>query len=359
MQTNEFMETVISPVNFHQVYKSVLIKASDVVAIPPEVIKVGGSTIGTLGNFSASTGKGKSKKTFNVCAIVASALTGRQVLNYQASFPKGKRRVLYFDTEQSEFHCHKVLERINLLSGYQRNYDCDMIEFLNLREYGPINRRRFIELLLADRQDVGLVIIDGLRDLLFDINSSTEAAEVIGLLMRWSSQYKLHIHTVLHLNKGDDNVRGHIGTELNHKAETILQIVQNCNDSDISEVRASLIRDRLFPPFAFRINDEGLPELVETFDATPIKKPSFNYEYMSEETHRRALQVAFGENKEPILYTPLLERLEIGYASIGIERKRNVCINLLKFLLKNNIVRKEGKGYLLNEDFHYEHLIEE
>ena len=259
MKTTEFMETVISPENFHQIYNSVLIKASDVVAIPPEVITVSGSTIGTLGNFSASTGKGKSKKTFNVCAIVASALTGRKVLNYQAAFPNSKRRVLYFDTEQSEFHCHRVLERINLLSGFQRNEDCEMIEFLNLREYGPINRRRFIELLLAERSDVGLVIIDGLRDLLFDIKSSTEAAEVIGLLMRWSSQYNLHIHTVLHLNKGDDNVRGHIGTELNHKAETILQIVQNCNDSNVSEVHASLIRDRLFPPFAFKINEEGLP----------------------------------------------------------------------------------------------------
>ena len=171
MKTTEFMETVISPENFHQIYNSVLIKASDVVAIPPEVITVSGSTIGTLGNFSASTGKGKSKKTFNVCAIVASALTGRKVLNYQAAFPNSKRRVLYFDTEQSEFHCHRVLERINLLSGYQRNEDCEMIEFLNLREYGPINRRRFIELLLAERSDVGLVIIDGLRDLLFDITS--------------------------------------------------------------------------------------------------------------------------------------------------------------------------------------------
>ena len=358
MKTTEFMETVISPENFHQIYNSVRIKASDVVAIPPEVITVSGSTIGTLGNFSASTGKGKSKKTFNVCAIVASALTGRQVLNYRAAFPKGKRRVLYFDTEQSEFHCHRVLERINLLSGYQRNEDCDMIEFLNLREYGPIDRRRFIELLLAERSDVGLVIIDGLRDLLFDINSSTEAAEVIGLLMRWSSQYNLHIHTVLHLNKGDDNVRGHIGTELNHKAETILQIVQNCNDSNVSEVHASLIRDRLFPPFAFKINEEGLPVLVENFETTPLKKPTFNYEYMSEEVHRKALKVAFGENKEPILYTPLLARLEIGYKSIGIDRKRNVIIDLLKFLVKNDIVRKEGKGYLLNEDFHYEHLVE-
>ena len=218
MKTTEFMETVISPENFHQIYNSVLIKASDVVAIPPEVITVSGSTIGTLGNFSASTGKGKSKKTFNVCAIVASALTGRKVLNYQAAFPNSKRRV----------------------------------------------------------PDVGLVIIDGLRDLLFDINSSTEAAEVIGLLMRWSSQYNLHIHTVLHLNKGDDNVRGHIGTELNHKAETILQIVQNCNDSNVSEVHASLIRDRLFPPFAFKINEEGLPVLVENFETTPLKKPTFN-----------------------------------------------------------------------------------
>ena len=36
----------------------------------PEILKVQGSVIGTLGNFSASIGKAKSKKTFNVSAIV-------------------------------------------------------------------------------------------------------------------------------------------------------------------------------------------------------------------------------------------------------------------------------------------------
>ena len=40
----------------------------------PEILKVQGSVIGTLGNFSASIGKAKSKKTFNVSAIVAAAL---------------------------------------------------------------------------------------------------------------------------------------------------------------------------------------------------------------------------------------------------------------------------------------------
>jgi hypothetical protein len=349
------MDSRITLENFHSIWASILIRATDKYTMPPEVIKVNNSTISTLGNFSASTGKGKSKKTFNVCAIVASAITGKKVLNYEAHFPESKRKILYFDTEQSSYHCHKVLERINRLAGFPAEEDLSLIEFVKLREYNPIDRRQIIELALAERPDVGLVIIDGLRDLLFDINSSIEAAEVIGLLMRWTSQYNLHIHTVLHLNKADDNVRGHIGTELNHKAETILQISRNEEDGKISEVHASLIRDRDFPPFAFQINDEGLPELIEGFEFKPKsnRKAVFDYEIMAEELHRKALEVAFAEITVPILYTPLLGRLCVGYASIGFERSRNVLVNLLKFLVKNQIVVKEGKGYVFNRDFHY------
>ena len=353
------MDTSITTENFHQVWETILIRATDKYTMPPEVIQVNNSTISTLGNFSASTGKGKSKKTFNVCAIVASALTGKKVLNYEAHFPDGKNRVLYFDTEQSSYHCHKVLERINRLAGYPAEMDLSLIEFVMLREYNPIDRRQIIELALAERPEVGLVIIDGLRDLLFDINSSTEAAEVIGFLMRWSSHYNLHIHTVLHLNKADDNVRGHIGTELNHKAETILQITRNEADGKVSEVHASLIRDRDFPPFAFQINEEGLPEIVEGFDSNPRNKRAvFDYEIMAEELHRRALEVAFDAITVPILYTPLLGRLGIGYASIGFERSRNIIVNLLKFLIKNEMIKKEGKGYVFNRDFHYIPLID-
>ncbi len=353
------MDTSITTENFHQVWETILIRATDKYTMPPEVIQVNNSTISTLGNFSASTGKGKSKKTFNVCAIVASALTGKKVLNYEAHFPDGKNRVLYFDTEQSSYHCHKVLERINRLAGYPAEMDLSLIEFVMLREYNPIDRRQIIELALAERPEVGLVIIDGLRDLLFDINSSTEAAEVIGLLMRWSSHYNLHIHTVLHLNKADENVRGHIGPELNHKAETILQITRNEADGKVSEVHASLIRDRDFPPFAFQINEEGLPEIVEGFDSKPrSKRAVFDYEIMAEELHRRALEVAFDAITVPILYTPLLGRLGIGYASIGFERSRNIIVNLLKFLIKNEMIKKEGKGYVFNRDFHYIPLID-
>lgn len=66
------------------------IKASEKPPVPPQVLWVGDCTIATFGNFSASTGKAKSKKTFNITAMVAAALTNSTVLNYRASFPEGR-----------------------------------------------------------------------------------------------------------------------------------------------------------------------------------------------------------------------------------------------------------------------------
>ena len=56
----------------------------------PVVLMVDDSIIGTLGNFSASIGKAKSKKTFNVSAIAASALANSTVLHYRSRKINGR-----------------------------------------------------------------------------------------------------------------------------------------------------------------------------------------------------------------------------------------------------------------------------
>ena len=56
---------------FEQLLKHIKLKVTEEYSFPPEIITCGGATIATLGNFSASVGKPKSKKTFNVSAIVA------------------------------------------------------------------------------------------------------------------------------------------------------------------------------------------------------------------------------------------------------------------------------------------------
>lgn len=343
----------ITKEDFAILWKTIHLKITDTYDVPPEILWVNGSTIGTLGNFSASTGKAKSKKTFNISAIVASALKNDEVLEYSARLPENKRKILYIDTEQSKYHCHKVMERICRLADISTDKDNKDFIFVVLREYTPTMRKKIIDYMLKNVEGIGLVIIDGIRDLMYDINSPSESSELINLFMKWSSGYNLHIHTVLHLNKGDDNTRGHIGTELNNKAETVLQITKSSKDVDISEVKAMHIRDKDFQPFAFRINDDALPEVVTgyVFDQ-PKQDRSFPLTELTEQQHRQALEKGFG--KQVIQgYDKVIEALTDGYASIGFDRGRNVLVKLNTFLKYKRMIVKEGKGYKYNPDFHY------
>lgn len=346
-----FSREHIDDERYRALLKHIRLNVTEQYEFPPQIVQVEGTTIATLGNFSASTGKPKSKKTFNVSAIVASALSGKEVLKYKATLPEGKKRILYVDTEQSKCHCHKVLERILRLAGLPTDRENDRIDFFVLREYSPDQRRDIISCALRETPDIGLVVIDGIRDLIHDINSPGESLEIINELMRWSSYYDLHIHTVLHLNKGDDNTRGHIGTELNNKAETILQVSKTADNPNISEVKAMHIRDMEFKPFAFAIGEDALPYLVENHKFTTSKKDRIqSYLEMSEEQHRAALDLSF-KDKEYMGYQELLEALKSGYGSVGYARGRNTMVNLCKFLVNQSVLCKDEQGYGYNRDF--------
>ena len=169
---------------------------------------IGEVAIGTLGNFSASIGKAKSKKTFNVSAMVAAALSGKEVLNYTTDFPKGKNRILYIDTEQSQNHCMIVMHRIMKLAELPTNEDCDRFYFLALRKFNPKERLAIIDDAISQIEGLGFVVIDGIRDLVYDINSPSEATCVISKLMQWTDEYQIHLHTILHQNKSDENRNG-------------------------------------------------------------------------------------------------------------------------------------------------------
>ena len=271
----------------------------------PEVLSIGGVAIGTLGNFSASIGKAKSKKTFNVSAMVAAALSGKEVLNYTTDFPDGKNRILYIDTEQSQNHCMIVMHRIMKLAELPANEDCDRFYFLALRKFNPKERLAIIDDAISQIEGLGFVVIDGIRDLVYDINSPSEATCVISKLMQWTDEYQIHLHTILHQNKSDENARGHIGTEINNKAETVIQIEKDKDDSNISKVESVHTRSKDFLPFAFYINDQSLPELLPDYVPTkksagrPKQEPFSPGKNIHESTHRKALELAF-EGKETI-----------------------------------------------------------
>ena len=265
---------------------------------------------------------------------------------------------MYIDTEQGEPHCQKVLQRILCLAGLPKDADSDNLIMLGLRKYSPEMRLAIVEQAIGTIPDLGLVIIDGIRDFLYDINSSSESTDIISKFMQWTDDRQIHIHTVLHQNKNDEHARGHIGTELNNKAETIMQVEVDKEDKTVSVVEAVHIRDREFEPFAFRINEEAMPEPVESYlpkekkTGRPTKGPFDPDKEIPKNVHRPALDAVFA-NGNINNYDDYIERLKEGYGLQGIKLGYNKAVKVATLLSDKQMVIKEGKDYAFNPEYHY------
>jgi len=58
------------------------------------------------------------------------------------------------------------------------------------------------------------VIIDGIADLVSDVNNLEESNLVVQKIMKWSAELDCHIVTVIHSNFGSDKPTGHLGSFL-------------------------------------------------------------------------------------------------------------------------------------------------
>jgi hypothetical protein len=224
---------------------------------------------GTLGNFSTIQGKAKSRKSTLTTALMAASIVGNGLSVFATDLPDDKKTVLLFDTEQDDYDVQTTGNRVLRMIG-RADSPPDNFDVYWFRQASTKERLRYIESVLYQRTGVGVVIIDGIRDLLGDFNDLKECAEIIDALLRWTAELKIHIIAVIHTNKGDSNARGHLGSELMNKAETAVSVTRDTNNELVSYVKPEYTRGREFTPFAFRFGDTGLPEIVTGW--TPASK---------------------------------------------------------------------------------------
>jgi len=317
---------------------------------PPEIaweisnLKYDGYNIlGTRGNFSLITGKAKSKKSFFINIAVSAAISEGVVLKRFKSAPSSdKNDVLYFDTEQSKYHVQLALKRI-----------CTQIDISNpenlhvygLRSLKPEDRLKLIEFSIQRNPKVGFVVIDGIKDLVTSINDEEQATMISSKLLKWTEELNIHIVTVLHQNKSDNNARGHIGTELINKAETVLSVSISEKDSEISIVEPTMCRNREPESFAFSINEEGIPKLVDDFEIkierakTPktlqvLKIPNFKkFQLLTE---------VYSYKQNEFLYNELVEQIKVA-----IHNQFNETVGITK--IKTLITEMKNKNWLTQE----------
>ena len=215
------------------------------------------------GELVAVTGKAKSGKTlFNTllmaCCANSQALQVRrnppEAADTDAPPEPAPIRVLWFDTEQSEQSTQDILKnrltrmieegslreesyKIDTKSDdEQANADFQLstlnystlstlhsklnyFDIFNVRSLHYEERMRLFKTAVRKYRPQ-LVVLDGVRDLLADINDGIRAQEVVEELMKLAQETDCCLVCVLHQNKGaeDRNPRGWIGTELMNKA---------------------------------------------------------------------------------------------------------------------------------------------
>ena len=229
---------------------------------PKPLIAINGVCVCSRGNISAIVGESKSRKTFLTSALVASAIAFpyRDRDGFETVASNFDRRVVWLDTEQGEHHVRKVINRINHISGAQRvgRVVDDRVEFYSLREYSPKERMAvLVDSIHLNAPDI--VVIDGISDLMHNTNDLEESDRVVGEIMRLSTLYNCHIMCVLHTNPGSDKARGHVGSALQRKAETVI-FVHRVGEASI--VEPQFCRNEPFERFAFKVDDNGIPMLT-------------------------------------------------------------------------------------------------
>lgn len=274
---------------------------------PPVFCRIGEAPAMTGGSFSMINGKQKSGKTFLLASIVASLISDKRMLNQvQGLLPDGKRKVLYFDTEQSPFHATRTIKRICQLAG-DPNPD-NLIAF-QLRTLSPAERLEAIENKIYSTPGLGAVVIDGIRDLLtLGINDEGEATTLISKFLKWTGELNITMILLLHQNKTDQNARGHVGTEMLNKSETILAVTKD-DRTGLFVVSCTDSRDFAFEDFAFSIQD-GLPTVSDLPQEERAKnnKPQF----IDDDKHFTVLNNIFRQERRQS-YPDLIDKIRYGF----------------------------------------------
>ena len=224
------------------------------------------------GELVAITGKAKSGKTFVTSMLMACSARQKVLAIERHTEGKGHTestestemkplRVLWYDTEQSDESTQDILRnRIMRMIASEKD---SLYDIFNVRSVGWKERRSLL-LEAVKRYDPDLVIVDGIRDLVNDINDGVLAQEVMEELMQMAALKNCCIVCVLHQNKGseDHNLRGWIGTELMNKAFEVYSC-EKLLPQRIFKLEQTLTRKYdIEQAMYFEVNGEGLPVMT-------------------------------------------------------------------------------------------------
>ena len=268
------------------------------------------------------TGKPKSGKTFFLSLLMTACTAERDVIGIRRATNSPPLKCLWYDTEQCQQSTREIIaDRIRPMAAESEGgFLEEMYDVFNSRSLDFAERMELLESAIAQCHP-DLVVIDGICDLIRDINDGTTVKAVVEDLMRTAQAYSCCIVCAIHQNKGaeDRNPRGWIGTELNNKSFEVYACELIKPDIIFSVEQVLSRRYRMNRLFYFVVDDNGMPHHSDgpqttEESSTENKKsyPPMNEKYISYVDNQMKVDIRnlFCDvlKNGPLFYTPLQQK---------------------------------------------------
>ena len=207
------------------------------------------------GDITTIKAKAKSGKTQLVKQIIAALISPNGICNGLTNAKGTPCRIFWMDTEQSFCSSDMAYKSVLRLAGLPDTTNNDNLRLINTRMLGYKER---LDILKYETRggSYDLVVIDGIKDLVKNINDPGETDNIISEILRLTQTHRFNLLCVIHENprSDEDKMRGWLGTELANKSFEVFEVSID-QGSGVFTVKNSERREKTVPSFGFQFDE--------------------------------------------------------------------------------------------------------
>lgn len=300
--SEEQSENTIKDKSIERLVEEAIVPQGIDIPKPDSVFEMNGIPIFTKKSISLLKGKAKSGKTTVTAWIVSNII-------------KSNVKVAFFDTEQGLYYSSRTQFWILSIAELEKS---EHLTVYDLKIHKPQDRIKIVQHVIENTKP-DFAIIDGIRDLIYDINDPEQSTLIATDLMKWAEMNDCHILNIIHENKQSKDARGHLGTELVNKSECVLNVLKNDEGQTVCEPEVT--RGEGFDAFAFERDNMGRPVLVSYQPDVKIgesNSKSIKPTDVSHDDHIDLLMKAFSSG-ESLSYSDLQIEITRVYLDAGVD----------------------------------------
>lgn len=217
------------------------------------------------------------------------------------NLPKGKKKILYLDTERTNWEVHQAWSKMMKRAGIYKNSSLTKkVLYAGLKKLSVTEKKLYVEDIVSKNEDIGLVVFDGCSDFVMNTNDAVESTNFINWIEQLGDE--IGCAFTIHTNPNDNKARGWLGSELLRKCESMLLAKRDGDNFELTaEFENGKVRHGSKPSQSYKwCNDE------EMFVSTD-EKPQPTTSKKKSEYSKMAIDI-FGEN-ELLKFGEIIEQI--------------------------------------------------